>query len=81
MGECLTGSDKKVQLVRDHSHARILYKLWRDLDRERSDSIYSEDEKKQLKRAVSILSRKEDKLKNKHNHIEWGKLGNYELFR
>ena len=73
--------EEQVRLVRDHSHARILYRLWRDLDDERSDSIYSEDEKKQIKRVVLLLSRKEEELKDKHNHIEWGKLGNYELFR
>ena len=80
MDGSLTGSDKRVQMVRDHSHARILYKLWRSLDDERMDNIYTDDENQKIKDVVLLLAEKEDELKDKYDHKEWCALGCYELF-
>jgi len=73
--------EEQVQMVRDHSHARILHKLWRALDEENADNIYNTEERLMIKKVVLLLSRKEDELKQKYDHQEWYSLGDYTLFR
>ena len=72
--------EEQVRLVRDHSHARSLYRLWRALDEENDDNIYTDEERLLIRRVVLLLSRKENELKDKHPSDEWCKFGNYQLF-
>lgn len=73
--------EEHIQLVRDHSHASVLYRLWRDLNDERGDSIYTDNESKKIKEVVQLLSDKEEEIKHRYYPDDWFSLGDYTLFR
>ena len=74
-------TDKQVLLLRDHSHANIIYRLYRDLSDEKKDKIYTAKERRKIEAVIHLLQEKEQKLKNKHTTEEWYKLGDYTIWR
>ena len=72
--------DQKVKLIRDHSHARVLYILSKKLQQEKKDTLLNQQEREKIETVIQILHKKEQKLKNKHNKNEWYALGDYTLF-
>lgn len=80
MNRCLTGADKKVQLVRDHSHAQYVFKLQKQLTTEYNDKCYTHHEHQQIKYVIQILHKKEETLRAKYTSDEWIKLGDYTIW-
>jgi len=73
--------DKQVILVRDHSHANIIYRLHRDLSDEKKDKIYTAKERRKIEAVIHLLQEKEATLRKNHTTEEWLKLGDYTLWR
>ena len=72
--------EEQVRLVRDHSHARNLYKLWRNLNDEQKKGGYSSGERQEIKQVIQLLSEKERELRDKYPYDEWIAMGDYHLF-
>lgn len=82
VGDYIMNDDEQVKMIRCHSHARTLYRLWHDLQQEIHDGIYNTDERRILKQAIAVLQGKEYNLKKPYLKTEeWNKLGDYTLFR